>query len=190
MLADKRLRPPAAALIALATTLLLASCGGEPEGFDDADIAYATDVTTHHAQTLQVLDLSLGRERLDPALGQYAEETRQALFAEVDTTQKLLKQWDRPVPRTALQHTHTESYEYDTSVPGVLSADELHALEQTMDARFEETWVAHLVSLEEGAVELAQTAVDEAQNADAVAAAEKDLAAHQERLEQLREHAA
>ena len=65
---------------------MLTACGADPEGFNETDTEYAADLTSHHAQTLQVLDLSLGRQTLDPMLGQLADVTRRTLFDEVDTT--------------------------------------------------------------------------------------------------------
>ena len=169
----------AAAAAALAVT---AGCGGDPEAYNDADVTYATDVTAHHAQTLQLLDLSLGRQTLDPELGELADETRKRLFAEVDVTQTWLKTNDQPVPETALQHTHDDQQTYDTSVAGMLSADELHQLETTNDRNFQAAWLDALIAHEKGAIELAQTAVDDAQNADLLESAEADLARHEELL--------
>ena len=165
-----------------AALALVAGCGSDPDEYNDADVAYATDVTAHHAQTLQVLDLSLGREQLDPELGMLAEETRKRLFAEVEVTQNWLKDNDQPVPKTALQHTHDDEQTYDTSIPGMLSAEQLHDLETAGDRAFHSVWLDALITQEEGAVELAQAAVDDAQNSDLAKAAEADLAHHQDQL--------
>ena len=174
----------AAAAAALAVT---AGCGSDPEAYNDADVTYATDVTAHHAQTLQVLDLSLGRQNLDPELGAIADETRTRLFAEVDVIQTWLKTNDQPVPKTALQHTHDDEQTYDTSIAGMLSADQLHQLETTNDRNFQAAWLDALIAHEKGAVELAQTAVDDAQNAELLERAEADLARHEEQLDTLQD---
>lgn len=178
----------AAILVAAVAGLAgVAACGSDPEAFDDADVSYATDVTAHHAQTLQVLDLSLGRHTLGPELGALADETRQQMFAEVDVTQKWLKTHDQPVPKTALQHTHDDKQTYDTSIVGMLSADQMHQLEVTNDRDFQSAWLEALIAHEEGAVELARTAVDDAQNADLAKAAETDLKYHEDQLAKLRD---
>lgn len=167
---------------AAAVLALLAGCGSDPDGYNDADLTYATDVTAHHAQTLQVLDLSLGRELLDPDLGVLADETRQRLFSEVDVTAKWLKANDQPVPKTALQHTHDDEQDYDTTIPGMLTAQQMHELETAGDRAFQAAWLDALITHEEGAVELAQTAVADAQSADLAKAAEADLKRHEDQL--------
>jgi uncharacterized protein (DUF305 family) len=169
---------------------VVGGCGSDPDAYNDADVTYATDVTSHHAQTLQVLDLSLGRQTLDPDLGTLADETRQRLFAEVDVTQKWLKDNDQPVPKTALQHTHSDEKTYDTTIPGVLTEDRLHRLENTSDRNFQAAWLDALITQEEGAVELARAAVDDARNAAIAKAAEADLEHHQEQLAELKRIAA
>jgi uncharacterized protein (DUF305 family) len=183
-------RRAAALAAAIAGLAVVAGCGSDPHAYNDADITYATDVTSHHAQTLQVLDLSLGRQTLDPDLGALADETRQRLFAEVDVTQKWLRDNDQPVPKTALQHTHSDEKTYDTTIPGVLTEDRLHRLENTSDRTFQAAWLDALITQEEGAVELARAAVDEARNAAIAKAAEADLEHHQEQLARLQELAA
>lgn len=172
---------------AAAALALLAGCGSDSDGYNDADLTYATDVTAHHAQTLQVLDLSLARGQLDPDLAVLADETRQRLFAEVNLTQKWLKDNDQPVPKTALQHTHDDEQTYDTSIPGMLSAEQLHDLESASDRTFQTAWLDALITHEEGAVELAQAAVDDAQNTALAKTAEADLEHHQDQLATLKD---
>lgn len=175
----------AAAVASLAGMLLLAGCGDDPGGYSDADVTYASDITSHHAQTLQVLDLSLGRETLDPELGALADETRERLFAEVDDTQKWLKAHNQPVPETLLQHTHDDEKTYDTSIPGMLSAGQMHKLEKADDRDFQAAWLNALIAHEEGAVTLARAAVDDAQNAELAKTAEADVQHHEEQLAKL-----
>jgi uncharacterized protein (DUF305 family) len=176
-----------AAALTVATASTLAGCGSDADGYSDADVAYASDVTNHHAQTLQVLDLSLGRQSLDPELGSLADETRKQLFAEVEVTQKWLKRNDEKVPETALEHSHSDQPSYDTSIPGVLPEDRLRQLEKAGDGEFQAAWLDALITQEEGAVELAEAAVDEAEDDAILEAAEKDLDHHRKQLDRLRE---
>ncbi len=181
-------RLTAAVLGVTATAGLLAGCGGsDPDGFNEADTAYATGLVSHHAQTLQLLDLTLGRENLDPQIGTLADQTRQARFGEAAAAQKWLKRWGKQVPKTALEHDHDQDgVTYDTSVPGILSIDEMHTLEQTRGRAFAQAWLRDLIAHEQGAVKLAADAAKHGQNADVVAFAKKDEQAHQRQVAQLK----
>jgi uncharacterized protein (DUF305 family) len=174
------------AVTVLASLLTLTGCGDDPNAVGTSDVAYATDLTRHHAQTLQVLDVSLGQPSVGADLGSFADRTRTHLFGEVETTQSWLEKWDEPVPATALQHTHDEDPDYDTSAPGMLDEADLHRLQQRRGPGFADVWVRHLVALEEGAVQLAEAAVAEARNAEVKEFAEQDLAFHRKQLEDLR----
>lgn len=183
-------RLTAAVLGVTATAGLLVGCGGSnPDGFNEADAAYATGLVSHHAQTLQLLDLTLGRDNLDPQFGTLADQSRQARFDEAATAQKWLKTWGKRVPKTVLEHDHDQDgVTYDTSIPGVLSSAELHTLEETKGAAFAQAWLRELIAHEQGAVKLAADAVEDGQNAEVVAFAKKDEKAHQQtvaRLERL-----
>ena len=180
-------RPVHAALGVTATLALLAGCSrGNPDEANAADTEYATSLVSHHAQTLQLLDLTLGREGLDPQFDTFADQTRSELFAEVNATTKRLEGWGENVPKTALEHTHDTTVTYDTSIAGVLSNDEMHALEQAKGQAFEQAWLRELIAHEEGAVELATEAAENGQNATAVTFAEEDKKVHEGRVADLR----
>ena len=183
------LRAPAArltrALIAATmSVMLVAGCGGG--GSDEANAAdrsYSADVVAHHAQTLALLDLTLGRDALDPRIGAFADQARSETFAEVHKAQGRLKAWGEKVPKTSLEHTHDEAgAEYDTSIAGVMSSDEVHKLESTKGEAFQEAWVRQLIAHEQGAVKVASAAIAEGQDTVAVAAARQDRKAHMHRI--------
>ena len=183
-----RRRPTCAVLAVLATAALLTGCTGDGQvGPDAADTAYATSVVGHHAQTLALLDLTLGRDGLDPRIGTFADRARTDLFAEVDATTRRLETWGEEIPRTALEHTHDESVSYDTSIAGVLSNDSMRTLERTTGPAFERAWLRALVAHERGAVEIAEEAVENGRDAAAVAAARKDERVHADRITALEE---
>lgn len=184
-------RPVRAALGVTATLALLAGCGrGNSDEANAVDTEYATSLVNHHAQTLQLLDLTLGRDGLDPRVGTFADQARSELFAEVNATTKRLEGWGEKVPKTALEHTHDNTHDntvtHDTSIAGVLSNDEMHALEQAEGQAFEQAWLRELIAHEEGAVELATEAAEAGQNATAVTFAEEDKKVHEGRVADLR----
>jgi uncharacterized protein (DUF305 family) len=172
-----------------AVAALLSGCAGSgvEETPNAADTTYASSVVSHHAQTLALLDLTLGRDGLDPRVGTFADRARPQLFAEVNAATKRLTAWDAKVPQTALEHTHDDTGTYDTSIPGVLSSDRLHTLGQAKGRAFERAWLRALISHERGALELADEAARAGQDVAAVAAAKEDQQAHKDRLAALQQ---
>ncbi len=94
----------------------LAACGGSAEDrtrtaangdrFNDADVAFATDMIPHHAQATEMANLTLGRKGLDPRIARLAENVRATQTVEIEAMVDWLSAWDEPVPATAQDHAH------------------------------------------------------------------------------------
>ena len=179
----------ALAATAAALTLTLAGCSSSESsaggsGHNDTDIAFASDMIQHHAQALEMVDLTLGRE-LDPEVVTLTEEIRAAQAPEIEKMADWLEDWDQPVPETSRDHAnahaedHGESAELDTDMPGMMSAGEMDALENASAAEFQTMWLEMMIEHHEGAVEMAETEVAEGENAKAVSLAEEIIDAQE-----------
>jgi len=179
----------ALAATAAALTLTLAGCSSSESsaggtGHTDADVDFASDMIQHHAQALEMVDLTLGRE-LDPQVVTLTEEIRAAQAPEIEKMADWLEDWDQPVPETSRDHAnahaedHGESVELDTDMPGMMSAEEMDALENASGAEFQTLWLEMMIEHHEGAVEMAETEVAEGENAKAIALAEEIIDAQE-----------
>ncbi len=180
----------------LAATLALAACGGDAEPadppdavrtavngdeFNNADVAFATDMIPHHAQALEMVDLTIGRE-LDPEVAGLAEEIRAAQGPEIEQLVDWLTAWDEPIPETARDHENADGDgEMDMGdMPGMMSADEMTDLEEATGAAFEERWLEMMAEHHAGAIEMARAEQTDGAFAPAVSLAES-IADSQER---------
>ncbi len=73
--------------------------------FNDADVEFATSMVPHHAQAIQMVTLTDGRQ-LDPEVQQLADEIRAAQGPEVETMVDWLVAWGEEVPETSLDHVN------------------------------------------------------------------------------------
>lgn len=164
---------------ALAAVLALAGCGDDDAGatdetrtaangdeFNDADVAFATDMIPHHAQALAMVDLTQGRE-LDPEVQRLTEDIRAAQAPEIEQMVDWLTAWDEPVPETMRDHAnshdmgegdgHDMEEMDDGDMPGMMSDEEMTELEDAPDADFQTMWLEMMIDHHEGAVEMART---------------------------------
>jgi uncharacterized protein (DUF305 family) len=180
------------ALSALALTLALGAgltaCGddtAEPAGkaevstteHNDADVTFASDMITHHAQALSMVDLTLDRP-LDPEVQALAEDIRAAQGPEIETMADWLTKWGEDVPATMRDHVNSGHGMGDMSddvddmghddMPGMMSSDDIDELENSADAEFQDMWLEMMIEHHEGAVEMAQTEQAEGQFKDTV----------------------
>ena len=171
----------------VALVLALTGCADSEsasgKGFNDVDVDFATDMIQHHAQALEMVDLTMDRD-LDPEVAELTEEIRAAQAPEIETMADWLEEWDEPVPETSRDHAnaHGDGGDMDTDMPGMMSADDMAALEEAPDAEFQDMWLQMMIEHHEGAVEMAEVEVEDGQHDKAVALAEEIIAAQQEEI--------
>ena len=153
--------------LVLSLTLVLAGCSdsdpaaSDDEGFNDADVAFASEMIQHHAQANQMVDLTIGR-KLDPEVAALAENIRTAQVREIATMADWLQDWDKPVPETVRDHANAHGggemdSELGSELPGMMGAEEMRGLEQAKGAEFQQMWLQMMIAHHEGAIEMAQT---------------------------------
>ncbi len=191
----------AAAAAVLTVLLSAAGCGSDETGsglslsateHNDADVAFAIDMIQHHAQALSMVDLTMGRP-LDPEVQRLAEDIRAAQGPEIETMSDWLTAWGEEVPPTMRDHSHAghdmegmgESMEGmdDAEMPGMMSAEEMTALEEAPDAEFQSLWLEMMVEHHEGAVEMAEEQQDDGRYRPAVDLAASIIEAQQAEID-------
>ena len=170
----------------LAVLLTVSACGGsevatEPQKLSEtehnkADVAFATDMIQHHAQAMSMVDLTMDR-KLDPEVQELADAIRAAQSPEIETMSSWLQEWGEEVPSTMRDHVNggheghggddedssmSDSMEgMDSDMPGMMSGEDMDALENASDAEFQDMWLEMMVEHHEGAVEMSETEQDE-----------------------------
>ncbi|GAA4687402.1 DUF305 domain-containing protein [Nocardioides nanhaiensis] len=185
-----RARTAAAAALAALTLAATVACGADDGAGDttsevsatehnEADVAFASDMIQHHAQALSMVDLTLGRT-LDPEVQDLAEQIREAQAPEIELMADWLTGWGEDVPETMRDHVNAghdhggaaESMEgmegMDADMPGMMSAEDMTALEDASDADFQALWLEMMIEHHTGAVEMAETEQEDGRYQDAV----------------------
>ena len=146
---------------------------------NDADVAFATDMLPHHSQAVAMVELTAGRP-LDPEVQQLADEIRAAQTPEIETMTGWLTDWDEKVPDTSGSMGSMDGM--DSSMPGMMSADDMTSLENSSDAEFQTMWLEMMVKHHEGAVEMAKTEIADGQYQPALDLADSIVASQSEEI--------
>ena len=163
----------------LGLTLVMAGCStgetGESggKGFNDTDIAFATDMIQHHAQALQMVDFTMSHD-LDPEVQQLADDVRAAQAPEIEIMADWLLDWEQPVPETVRDHANADSegMDMDSDLPGMMSGEDLQSLEQAEGTDFQQMWLEMMIEHHEGAIEMADEERQNGEHPQAVAMAQ------------------
>ncbi len=188
-----------------ALTLTTGACGEEPterpsavrtasngDVHNGADVQFAGDMIQHHAQALEMVDLTVGRE-LDPEVADLADRIRAAQAPEVEQMVDWLTAWGEEVPETSLDHANAhgggtdEHGGGDHEMPGMMSADEMAELEAAPDSAFEQRWLEMMLEHHEGAVEMARAEREDGEFEGAIALAESIETSQQAEIEEIQE---
>jgi uncharacterized protein (DUF305 family) len=191
----KRARTTALAVSGLILTLLVAGCGsstGDDEEtaatarqtalngdvFNTADVTFASSMIQHHAQAIQMVNLTQKR-RLDPQVEELANAVRDAQVPEIETMSDWLTAWGEEVPETSLSHSNAGHDMDDMSgvegmddMPGMMSEEDMQSLEDASDAQFQALWLDMMIEHHQGAIEMAQSEQDDGLFKPAVSVAE------------------
>ena len=145
---------------------------------NDADVTFSTDMIQHHAQALSMVDLTLDRP-LDPEVQSLAEEIRDAQGPEIETMADWLTAWGEEVPATMRDHVNSghdtddmsddmDDVDHGAEMPGMMTADDMAALENASDEEFQGLWLEMMIEHHEGAIEMARTEQSDGRFEDAV----------------------
>lgn len=173
---------------AVAAVCLLSACGDgggdtvhetrtAPSGdeINDADVEFATEMIRHHAEALAMVDLTLGRE-LDPEVAQLAEEIRMAQSPEIEQLTSWLVDWGEPIPETVRDHANAHDGGSDTAGLEALDGDE-----------FQRTWLELMIEHHEGAIEMAESELEQGHFAPAIELADQIATSQDEEIDTMQD---
>lgn len=153
--------------------------------FNDADVMFAQMMIPHHQQAIEMADMILNKEGIDPGVLTLASDIKAAQQPEIDQLQSWLDEWGADMP-------DMDSMEGMDHGGGMMSEDDMAALEAATGAEASRLFLEQMTMHHEGAIEMAQDEVDNGQNPDAVEMAQTivdtqtaEIAQMQELLAQL-----
>jgi len=148
--------------------------------FNDDDVMFAQMMIPHHEQAIELSDIAL-----DPAVGAsdtvraLAEQIKSAQDPEIDQMKSLLSAWGESMMMDS-------SIDHSTMMNGMLSLEELDNLSQLRGAEFDAAWLEAMIAHHEGAIQMAQDALDSGSNADVRALCEAIIAGQQAEIDEMR----
>ncbi|GAA2996168.1 DUF305 domain-containing protein [Microbacterium aurantiacum] len=178
-------RAAATAAITLTALLALAGCAGTTGsgGMDNmpgmgssasaspaadvnnADMQFTMMMIPHHEQAVEMADMILAKDGIDERVLTLAEEIKAAQGPEIELMESWLDDWGTPMgDMGGMDHG------------GMMSDTDMQALEDATGVEASRLFLEQMIVHHEGAIEMAQTEVDNGQNADVIALAEAIIA--------------
>ena len=180
-------RTLAATALALGAVLTLAACGGDdttsssstassaaPSGsatpasgeHNNADVTFAQGMIPHHAQAIEMSDLLLAKDGVDPAVEELAQDIKSAQAPEMEQMTGWLVGWDEDVPTDdggsmgGMDHGSGD-------MPGMMSKEDMTALEDASGADASRLFLEQMVVHHRSAVGMAEMELEAGVSEDA-----------------------
>jgi uncharacterized protein (DUF305 family) len=171
------------------TTVVVTSpspSGAQPH--NQADVAFAQQMVQHHQQAIQMSDIILSKQGIDPRVVDLANQIKAAQGSEIQQMQGWLTQWGQQVPpsRSMMPNTSVTPSGSMTPgasmMPGMVSDQEMTALQNAEGAEASKLFLTMMIHHHQGAITMAQTEVKSGQNPPAVALAHSIITSQQQQI--------
>lgn len=178
-------RLPGLAAAIVIGTLVLAGCGentdaghgstsdhnastststGAEAAFNDTDTTFAAGMVPHHQSAIEMAQLAEGRAA-DPRVLDLADRIEAAQGPEIETLTGWLEQWG-----AGDGHDMDDGMGHGAS--GMMSEEDMQALRNATGAAFDRLFLEQMIVHHTGAVEMAETELEDGRSTDALALAE------------------
>lgn len=144
------------------------------EGFDAADVAFATMMYPHHAQAVEMADMVAGKDA-SRQVTVLADEIRVAQQPEMDAFARLLASWGEPAP-SASGH----------AMDGMMTPSQMTELAALRGAEFDHMWLTMMIAHHEGAVAMARDELATGKSPEARALAQDIITGQQQEIGRMR----
>jgi uncharacterized protein (DUF305 family) len=177
-----------------ATATTTATAGAHSQ----ADVTFAQEMIPHHAQAIEMSNVILAKEGIDPRVNDLAKQIKAAQGPEIDQLQSWLSAWGQPtmpmttsgmmtpgqnmqMPTTGMEMPgHTMPMQSSPApVPGaggmsgMMSPEDMAALQNAQGVDASRLFLTQMITHHQGAITMAQTEIDSGQSPEAVALAHK-----------------
>ena len=186
----------AASLTSPASVSSTVSTSAAATTHNDADVAFTQGMIPHHEQAIEMSDMLLGKQGVDPAVLSVATDVKAAQAPEIEKMQSWLQQWGiSSAPAT----TSTDMPGHDMSggdmgdMPGMgdgghgmMSEADMAALQNASGPEAGRLFLEQMIEHHEGAITMAQQEIDNGQFPAAIDMARSIVTSQQAEIDEMR----
>ena len=166
-----------------------ATAESSSQDHNDADVMFAQHMIPHHQQAIEMSDVVLAKQGIDPRVTDLATEIKAAQGPEIKQMQDWLGQWGNPpMPPMATEEGHgghdMEGMSGDGM--GMMSDEEMTALNNAEGVEVSRLFLTGMITHHEGAIAMAQTEIEDGKFAPAVEMARAIVKTQQQEIDTMK----
>lgn len=160
-----------------------AGSGRDDSGENMADVMFVQMMIPHHEQAIEMSDLILQTEGVDPEVAALAEQIRAAQAPEIDLMEQWLDEWGLPSMGGMGGMDHGGVGGMD----GMLTDEQMAELEAADGATGSRLFLELMIEHHVGAVEMAEDAIDDGRSPDVRALAQQIVTSQTAEIDTMRQ---
>ena len=149
-----------------------------------ADMMFARMMIPHHQQAVQMSDMILAKQGIDPRVIDLTKQIKAAQGPEIDQMQGWLTQWGMPAspttPPSGSMMPGMPGMDDMPGMQGMMSPADMQALQNAQGVEASKLFLTQMIKHHQGAITMAQNEIKNGQFPDAVALA-KSIATSQQK---------
>jgi uncharacterized protein (DUF305 family) len=166
------------------------------EAHNDADVMFAQHMIPHHQQAIEMSDMLLTKQGIDPRVTELAKQIKAAQGPEIEQMQGWLTQWGNPqMPTPSGDMSGHGNMPGMSGMPsmsgmpgmaGMMSDEDMTALQNAQGVEASKLFLTQMITHHEGAITMAQTEIKDGQYPAAVELARSIVAAQQKEIDTMK----
>lgn len=183
------------------TTAVSSSVSSSPastQAHNDHDVMFAQHMIAHHQQAIQMSDMILGKQGIDPRVVDLANQIKAAQGPEIQQMQTWLNQWGQPTTPGAMSpsstmpgmpsHSGMPGMPSNSGMPGMpamggmMSEQDMQALQNAQGVDASKLFLTQMIQHHQGAIAMAQNEIKSGQYSPATAMAQSIVTSQQKEI--------
>jgi uncharacterized protein (DUF305 family) len=166
------------------------------EAHNDADVMFAQHMIPHHQQAIEMSDMLLTKQGIDPRVIELAKQIKAAQGPEIQQMQGWLTQWGNPpmpMPSGEMPGhgnmpgmSGTPSTSGMPGMAGMMSDEDMAALQNAQGVEASKLFLAQMITHHEGAITMAQNEIKDGQYPAAIELARAIVTAQQKEIDTMK----
>jgi uncharacterized protein (DUF305 family) len=140
---------------------------------------FAQHMIPHHQQAIEMSDMLLGKQGIDPRVVQLANQIKAAQGPEIQQMQGWLTEWGTPAMPPTSGHDMP-------SMQGMMSDADMTALQNAQAVEASKLFLTQMIAHHEGAITMAQTEIKDGQYPPAVELAHAIATTQQQEIDTMK----
>lgn len=149
------------------------------EAHNDADVMFAQHMIPHHQQAIEMSDMVLGKQGIDPRVTELANQIKAAQGPEIKLMQGWLTQWGTPAMPPMSGHDMP-------GMTGMMSNEDMTALTDAQGVDASKLFLTQMIAHHEGAITMAQNEIKDGQYPAAIELAKAIVTAQQKEIDTMK----